>query len=38
VIARAFVELFRLWRNLDRELAQDPRARTRPGQRATTAS
>ena len=27
VIVRAFVELFRLWRNLDRELAQDPRAR-----------
>ena len=27
VIVRAFVEVFRLWRNLDRELAQDPRAR-----------
>jgi glycosyltransferase involved in cell wall biosynthesis len=27
VIVRAFVELFRLWRNLDRQLAQDPRAR-----------
>jgi glycosyltransferase involved in cell wall biosynthesis len=27
VIVRAFLELFRLWRNLDRELAQDPRAR-----------
>lgn len=27
VIVRAFVELFRLWRNLDRELAEDPRAR-----------
>ena len=26
VIVRAFVELFRLWRNLDRELDQDPRA------------
>ena len=26
VIVRAFVELFRLWRNLDRELAHDPRA------------
>ena len=25
VIARAFVELFQLWRNLDRELAEDPR-------------
>jgi glycosyltransferase involved in cell wall biosynthesis len=29
VIVRAFVELFRLWRNLDRELRNDPRARTR---------
>jgi glycosyltransferase involved in cell wall biosynthesis len=29
VIVRAFVELFRLWRNLDRELAADPRARDR---------
>ncbi len=27
VIVRAFRELFRLWRNLDRELAQDPRTR-----------
>lgn len=27
VIARAFLELFRLWRKLDRELAEDPRAR-----------
>jgi glycosyltransferase involved in cell wall biosynthesis len=34
VIVRAFVELFRLWRNLDRELAQDPRA----GARAATVS
>lgn len=31
VIVRAFVELFRLWRNLDRELHADPRARRRPG-------
>jgi glycosyltransferase involved in cell wall biosynthesis len=33
VIARAFVELFQLWRNLDRELEADPRVRrlqTRP--------
>jgi glycosyltransferase involved in cell wall biosynthesis len=38
VIARAFVELFRLWRNLDRELAQDPRAHTRqPDQRGAAA-
>ena len=29
VIVRAFVELFRLWRNLDRELLADPRARDR---------
>jgi glycosyltransferase involved in cell wall biosynthesis len=29
VIVRAFVELFRLWRNLDRELRADPRARDR---------
>jgi glycosyltransferase involved in cell wall biosynthesis len=28
VIVRAFRELFQLWRNLDRELAEDPRART----------
>ena len=27
VIVRAFKELFQLWRNLDRELAEDPRAR-----------
>jgi glycosyltransferase involved in cell wall biosynthesis len=27
VIVRAFRELFHLWRNLDRELAEDPRAR-----------
>src|SRR5919197_1421383 len=26
VIVRAFIELFHLWRNLDRELAEDPRA------------
>jgi glycosyltransferase involved in cell wall biosynthesis len=26
VIVRAFIELFRLWRNLDRELQEDPRA------------
>jgi glycosyltransferase involved in cell wall biosynthesis len=38
VIVRAFVELFRLWRNLDRELEQDPRAGTRPGPRGVTAS
>jgi glycosyltransferase involved in cell wall biosynthesis len=31
VIVRAFVELFRLWRNLDRELEQDPRAGRRAG-------
>ena len=31
VIVRAFVELFRLWRNLDSELAADPRARGRMG-------
>lgn len=31
VIVRAFVELFRLWRNLDRELQADPRARERLG-------
>jgi hypothetical protein len=29
VIVRAFVELFRLWRNLDRELREDPRATAR---------
>jgi glycosyltransferase involved in cell wall biosynthesis len=38
VIVRAFVELFRLWRNLDRELEQDPRAGTRPGPRGLAAS
>src|ERR671933_1335718 len=32
VIVRAFVELFHLWRNLERELQDDPRARTRMGQ------
>jgi glycosyltransferase involved in cell wall biosynthesis len=32
VIVRAFVELFHLWRNLDRELDQDPRASARSGQ------
>jgi glycosyltransferase involved in cell wall biosynthesis len=31
VIVRAFVELFRLWRNLDSELRADPRARGRMG-------
>jgi glycosyltransferase involved in cell wall biosynthesis len=31
VIVRAFVELFHLWRNLDRELHADPRARQRAG-------
>jgi glycosyltransferase involved in cell wall biosynthesis len=31
VIVRAFVELFRLWRNLDRELHADPRAQDRLG-------
>jgi glycosyltransferase involved in cell wall biosynthesis len=31
VIVRAFVELFRLWRNLDSELDADPRARERLG-------
>jgi glycosyltransferase involved in cell wall biosynthesis len=31
VIVRAFVELFRLWRNLDSELQADPRARERMG-------
>ncbi len=31
VIVRAFVELFRLWRNIDRELHADPRAQGRIG-------
>jgi glycosyltransferase involved in cell wall biosynthesis len=31
VIVRAFIELFRLWRNLDNELHADPRARGRMG-------
>src|ERR1700736_5602268 len=31
VIVRAFVELFRLWRNLERELHADPRAKDRMG-------
>jgi hypothetical protein len=31
VIVRAFVELFRLWRNLDAELHADPRAQERMG-------
>jgi glycosyltransferase involved in cell wall biosynthesis len=31
VIVRAFVELFRLWRNLDSELRADPRAKSRMG-------
>ena len=38
VIVRAFAELFRLWRNLDRELEQDPRAGARPGPRGLAAS
>lgn len=38
VIVRAFVELFRLWRNIDRELAQDPRAGERPGPRGVATS
>jgi glycosyltransferase involved in cell wall biosynthesis len=38
VIVRAFVELFRLWRKLDRELEQDPRASSRPGPRGLAAS
>jgi len=38
VIVRAFVELFRLWRNLKRELEQDPRAGTRAGPRGATAN
>ena len=37
VIVRAFVELFRLWRNLDRELEQDPRAGRSPGPRGLAA-
>jgi glycosyltransferase involved in cell wall biosynthesis len=31
VIVRAFLELFQLWRNLDRELQTDPRAQGRTG-------
>ena len=31
VIVRAFVELFRLWRKLDRDLSADPRAQGRAG-------
>src|SRR5205814_5683059 len=31
VIVRAFVELFRLWRTLDRDLSADPRAQGRTG-------
>ena len=38
VIVRAFAELFRLWRNLDRELEQDPRAGARAGPRGLAAS
>jgi len=38
VIVRAFVELFRLWRNLDRELAQDPRAAAQAGRRGAALS
>lgn len=37
VIARAFVELFRLWRNLDRELAEDPRVKAAAAGARTTA-
>jgi glycosyltransferase involved in cell wall biosynthesis len=37
VIVRAFAELFRLWRNLDRELEHDPRAGARPGPRGLAA-
>src|SRR5919199_2632535 len=36
VIVRAFVELFRLWLNIDRELASDPRARTRALKKAAS--
>jgi glycosyltransferase involved in cell wall biosynthesis len=35
VIVRAFVELFRLWRHIDIELEQDPRATARAGARVT---
>ena len=38
VIVRAFVELFRLWRNLDRALEQDPRAGRRAGPHGLAAS
>ena len=38
VIVRAFVELFRLWRNIDRELEQDPRASQRAGPHGLAAS
>lgn len=38
VIVRAFVELFRLWRNIDRELAQDPRAQAGHGPRGLAAN
>jgi len=38
VIVRAFVELFRLWRNIDRELEQDPRAGRRAGPHGLAAS
>jgi glycosyltransferase involved in cell wall biosynthesis len=38
VIIRAFVELFRLWRNLDQQIEHDPRARTRPGPHGIAAS
>jgi glycosyltransferase involved in cell wall biosynthesis len=38
VIVRAFVELFRLWRNIDAELHADPRAQgRRPGGRGVAA-
>jgi glycosyltransferase involved in cell wall biosynthesis len=38
VIVRAFVELFRLWRNIDRELEHDPRAGARTGPRGVAAN
>ncbi|MDQ3809713.1 MAG: glycosyltransferase family 2 protein [Chloroflexota bacterium] len=38
VIVRAFVELFRLWRNINRELEQDPRASGATGPRGLAAS
>lgn len=38
VIVRAFVELFRLWRNIDRELDQDPRKGARQNPRGVAAN